>query len=603
MSLTERFLIWIISFLILSCLMFVAYKVSYKLGIKKALYRTTYILLSVIFAFVLAPFVNDLVFDMDLRDIGIMLKYKNNEFYTLIDYIEEVIVHSNFLNDLYVYFPSLKDMLMDFPQILLVPLIYVFLFIAFLIVWFPLYLYLSYKRKRRILYEREDNKRHRIWAGILGCVQVVFLVSATLSPLNGLSRIYRNATKDTLSKEYDSLCDEHDALTKYKQYCDIIEVYNSTVFATIGGNKSISNHIFDSLTRMSYDGGYTSLSDEASMIVKSGIVLNQSGLIESISSNSDTLSLDTMIEGKLSEEDIDVIVETLSESKYSENVLRELENLVNNTLNGLMKDLLGNADFDVSYVQDKDEMINEIKLGLKTINLLANSTLISDLVKVIEKIIYFANVHPNNRKTDIVVMEFFNDVTSSINLKELEQFGDYMFDSRIFENVMPYLLDELLGPFGFRFIKNQGDIKTLFHKALEFFGLIDKYHPYDFFEFLRYVSDEELMAMADIVDYICKTPEIKGLLICLLNEIFRQTNIEYFPHDFLEVKNWRKEAYVLRDFCIVIEKAVRHNVVDTDGIIRLLKKYKDSEMISIMKNIAVSNINFFAREIILAIGK
>lgn len=603
MSLTESVLIWITSFIILSFMMFVAYKISYKLGIKKALYRTTYILLSVIFAFVLAPFVNDLIFDMDLRDIGITIKFKDNEFYTLIDYIEEVIVHSNFLNDLYVYFPSLKDLLMDFPQILLVPLIYVFLFIMFLVVWLPLYLYLSYKRKRRILYEREDNKRHRVWAGVLGCVQVVFIVSAVLSPLNGLSRIYRNSTKDTLSEKYDSLCDEHVALVKYKKYCDIIDVYNSTVFATIGGNRSISNHIFDSLTRMSYDEGYTSLSKEASLIIKSGIVLNQSGLIESISSNSETLSLDIMLEGQLSDDDIDIIVETLSESKYSENVLMELESLVNNTLNKYMRQLLGNANFDVSYVQDKNEIINEIKLGLKAINLLANSSLISDIVKVTEKIIYFANVHPNNRKTDIVVMDFFDDIFSSINLKELEQFGDYLFDSKIFENAMPYLLDELLGPFGFRFVKYQGDIRKLFEQTLKFADLVNKYHPYDFFELLRFVTDDELMVMADIVDYLCNTPETKGLIIRILNEAFRLTSIEYFPSDFLDVKNWRAEAYVLRDFCVVIEQAVRYNVIDAKAMVNILKKYKDSEMVAIMKKIAVSNVNFFVGEIIVAIGK
>ena len=129
MSLTGSFFVWITSFIVFVLIMFAAYKISYKLGIKKALYRTTYILLSVIFAFVLAPLVNNFIFDLDLSKFGVSLQYKDQTFYTLIDYIEEVIVYSDLLNDLYLYFPSLKDLLMDFPQILLAPIVYVVLFV------------------------------------------------------------------------------------------------------------------------------------------------------------------------------------------------------------------------------------------------------------------------------------------------------------------------------------------------------------------------------------------------------------------------------------------------------------------------------------------
>lgn len=602
MGLAESFLIWILSFLFLSFLMFVAYKISYKLGIKKALYRTTYILLSVVFAFALAPIVNDYLFDLDLSQFNIILKYKDNSFYTLIDYIEEVIVHSSFLNDLYAYFPSLKNLLMDFPQILFVPIVYVILFIAFLIVWLPLYLYLSYKRKRRVLYERKDNKKHRVWAGILGCVQVVFVISAVLSPINGLSRIYQNATKDTLNEKYDSLCDEHEMLLKYKKYCDVLEVYNSTIFSNIGANKSISNHLFDSLTRISYEDGYTSLSNEATMIIKSGVVLNQSGLIESLSSNSETLSLDTVIEGNLSDEDIDIIVETLSKSKYSESMLLELEHLVNNTLNDLMKELLGNVNFDFSYVENKEDMINEIKIGLKMINLLANSTLIPDVVDVTNKIIYFATVFPENRKDDITVMEFLNDIVNSVNLIELEQFFKYLLDSKIFNNIIPYVLDEALGPFGFRFVVYQGDVGGLFDKVVIFAHIIKKYQPYDFFEMMRVVDEEELMEIADIVQYIATHEETKGVINQILSEVLKETDVQYFPSDFLSIKNWRKEIFVLRDLCVIVEKALRHNYIDKDLIVNLLKKYKDSETVNIMKKLAVTNSGYFAREIIVSIS-
>ena len=301
MNIAESFLIWIVSFFVLLVILYASYKISYKLGIKKALYRTTYILLSVIFAFVLAPFVNEELFNMDLSKFGIALTFNGKNYYTAIDFIEEVIVHSEFLNDLYKYVPSLKELLMDFPQLILMPITYVLLFLVFIVVWAPLYFYLSYKRKRRILYDREDNKTKRVWAGVLGCVQLIFIISVLLSPLNGVNRIYQNSTNNTLDDKYSSLCDEHEALKKYEGYCDMLEIYNSTVFANIGANKTLSNYVFDSLTRISYEDDSTTLSNEASLIIKSGIVLNQSGLLNSVMASSETLDLDLILENNLSD--------------------------------------------------------------------------------------------------------------------------------------------------------------------------------------------------------------------------------------------------------------------------------------------------------------
>ena len=94
MSGLEKGLLWFISFLVFLLILVIAYKISYKLGIKKALYRTTYLLLSVIFAFILTPLVNDGLFKMDLTPFNITLKYGDETFTTLIDYLEEVVVHS-----------------------------------------------------------------------------------------------------------------------------------------------------------------------------------------------------------------------------------------------------------------------------------------------------------------------------------------------------------------------------------------------------------------------------------------------------------------------------------------------------------------------------
>jgi len=597
-----NFLIWIISFCVFILLLYISYKISYKLGIKKALYRTTYILFCVISAFVLAQFINNELFKMDLSKFNIVLRYKDNSYTTLIDYIEEVIAHSNFFNDLYKYFPSLKNLLMDFPQILLIPVTYVLLFIVFLIVWLPLYLYLSYRRKRRILYNREDKKSHRIWAGVLGCIQCVFVVSVLFSPLNGISRIYQNSINGTLDDEYGSLCDEHEALKKYDNYCDVLEAYSSTIFANIGGNDSVSNYVFDSLTRISYDDGYTSLSKEASLIIKSGIVLNQSGLLNSAGSSSDSIPLDIIVENALDDEDIDIIVDTLSNSKYSESALMELERMLPNTLNNLMKTILDDPEFNIQYSINKDDIINETKIVLKTLTMLSNSNILNEIIALRDKVVYYAEEFPENRKTDITMMAFLLDIVNSIDIDEFESLGEYLFESKIFNNMLPYIVDRYLKDYGVNFLGTNGDVLDQFYNLIDVMKLIKKYQPHDFFELILSFNEEEEVLLAEIIDYVINSPDTRGLVKYLLTEIFRDMDVNYSTSDILSIKDWKKEMDVIKDVCsLVLKLRAGGNISLSD--IRELLSHKESELVSIMKTFAVNNLEFLIEELIVSLAK
>jgi len=597
-----NFLIWIISFCVFILLLYFSYKISYKLGIKKALYRTTYILFCVISAFVLAQFINNELFKMDLSKFNIVLRYKDNSYTTLIDYIEEVIAHSNFFNDLYKYFPSLKNLLMDFPQILLIPVTYVLLFIVFLIVWLPLYLYLSYRRKRRILYNREDKKSHRIWAGVLGCIQCVFVVSVLFSPLNGISRIYQNSINGTLDDEYGSLCDEHEALKKYDNYCDVLEAYSSTIFANIGGNDSVSNYVFDSLTRISYDDGYTSLSKEASLIIKSGIVLNQSGLLNSAGSSSDSIPLDIIVENALDDEDIDIIVDTLSNSKYSESALMELERMLPNTLNNLMKTILDDPEFNIQYSINKDDIINETKIVLKTLTMLSNSNILNEIIALRDKVVYYAEEFPENRKTDITMMAFLLDIVNSIDIDEFESLGEYLFESKIFNNMLPYIVDRYLKDYGVNFLGTNGDVLDQFYNLIDVMKLIKKYQPHDFFELILSFNEEEEVLLAEIIDYVINSPDTRGLVKYLLTEIFRDMDVNYSTSDILSIKDWKKEMDVIKDVCsLVLKLRAGGNISLSD--IRELLSHKESELVSIMKTFAVNNLEFLIEELIVSLAK
>ena len=605
MSVVEICLIWIISFIAFLLIMYISYKVSYKLGIKKALYRTTYILLCLIFAFLLAPVVNDKLFSANLSKINITLYYEEKSFYTLIDYIEEVIVHSEFLNDLYVYFPSLKDLLMDFPQVLFVPVVYVMLFVALLIVWMPLYFYLSYKRKRRILYEREDNKKHRVWAGILGCVQFIFLTSVLLSPINGLSRIYKNATSDTLDDENSSLCKEFSALNKYSTYCDALEMYNATLFYTIGGRDTISDYVFSALTRISYKDGYTSLSEEASLIIKGGVVLNQSGLFDSLSMNDSEMLLNYVLENELTEKDIDIIVDTLSNSKYSSDILIDLERLASATLNDLMQLFLEDESFylDYSFI-DEEDIVNEIKVILNALTVFSHSTLLDDLMKVKDIIIDYVEDFPENKKDDLTTFKFMLDMAEAVDLNQVELLGEYILESRIFNNVLPYLLNNCLKELGFNFVAATSDYLDQFYNIMDFMKLVKKYKPADFFDLMLAIDEEETLLLAEIIDYVIHSPDSRGFVKYMLNEIFKGIGLEsYTPSEFLNIKDWSKEIYVLKDICVLAKKVRYGGSVELFEITSLLNKHEGSEMYNIFINLGKQNISYFMQQLILELAK
>lgn len=597
MSSSESIVIWILSFLVFALIMYISYKISYKLGIKKALYRTTYVLICVIFAFVLAPLVNNFLMEFDLTKINLSLNYKSKSFTTIIDYIEEIIAHSSFLNDLYVYFPSLKDLFMDFPQIIFVPFTYVALFIAFLIVFLPLYLYLSYRRKRRILYDRGDKIHYRVWSGVLGCVQVVFIISVVLSPLNGISRIYKTSTSDTLSSKDSSLCDENKSLKKYERYCNIISAYNSTIFSTIGGKDSVSEYIFDSLTRISYADSYTSFSDETAMIIKSGIVLNQSKLLDMVLGEEDSIPLELVVNNTLSDNDIDIIVDTLNDSKYSEDLLIELEILVTNTLNSLMNVILGVDNFEMNYSFSEEERINEIKVVLKAISSFGNTTLLNDLINVKDKVVYFADEFPENRKTEKAVFSFLVDISNSINLDEVETFFEYLFESKIFNSLVPYALDEWLNCIGFLFVPTEGDVLDAFYSGMDLLRILKKYQPTGAIELFNLLTDEEYILVAEVIEYMINSKECVNVVKTILSVIFQELNINYHIGEILSVKNWTKEIPFIKKLMKILVKVESKKKIKLSEFLDVIDT-ENSELAGIFKNIVRENTSIFLQLII-----
>ena len=581
MSAGGSLIVWFLSFLVFFLILYISYKVSYRLGIKKALYRTTYILLSVIFAFILSPTLNRKLFNLDLRRFDIVLKFQGNEFYTIVDYIEEVIAHNTFLNDIYAYIPSLKDFFMDFPEVILAPITYVILFFVFLIIWLPLYLYLSYKRDRRILYEREDNKTHRFWAGILGCVQCIFIFSTVLTPVNGFNRIYQESIKETLNDEYDSICEENEVLGRYSKICEIIDVYDSSVLADLGGSGGFNDLVFDALTRISYDGKYTNISNEASMMIKGTIVLDQSGLLDVLYSDTDVIPTSLIVSNTLSDEDIDIIANTLMESKYSQDVLIELGELVTNTLNSLLNEIFNYQGLALDYSMSTENVVHEIKVILKAIKMLSGTTLIDQIIALKDVVTNFIENVPEYKITEIVVFDFILDMVNSVDMDELEMFAEYLFESRTFNKVMPYVLDSLFYTGGFRFVATNGDVLDQFYNFMDFGRLVKKYQINDPLKLVASLNDEDVVLAAEIFQYAAMCDETKGLIDFIFGEILR--NFDYYSlEEIYAIPNWGNEAFYIRDFCAIMYDVVRKTGQFDLPRLKSLLEHKESPFVQLL---------------------
>lgn len=577
MSLSSSLGVWFISFFFFLFIVYIGYKIGHKLGLKKALFRTTYILISVIFAFVLTPILNRELFNLDLRKLNITLTYKDEQFYTLIDYIEEVIAHSKFLNDIYAYVPSLKDLFMDFPEVILSPVTYVLLFIIFLIIWLPLYLYLSYKRKTKILYEKKENEKNNVWAGIITAVQLIFIFSVVLTPINGINRIYQDAVNDTLDEEYTSICDDNVIFSDYSKICDLIELYDSSIFADLGNKGGFNNFVFDSLTRISYDGGYTSIAKESSMMVKGTIVLDQSGLLDIMEEDLDIIPTSLIMNNKLSEKDIDIIVNTLRESKYSREVLIELGDLVTNTLKELLSQILTYEDFKLDYSMGNDKIVSEIKVVLNAIKMLSGTDLLPQILVFVEKIENFIRTVPNYSINEIVVFDFILDLVNSVDLDKLESFGEYLLESSTFNKVIPYIIDNVFFDAGFSFVSTNGDLLDQFYNFLDFGRLVKKYQTNDPLKLVADMSDEDVVFAAELFQYVASCPETKpfvDFLFSLMLESFDYYSLE----DIYAIPNWSSEALYIREFCSILYESIR--VTGKMDLIRLanLFKYKDDSL-------------------------
>lgn len=575
MKLVWKIVIFIVSFLIFSFFLFINYKIGKKEGIKKALYRITHRSVCVIVAFILAPYITEFILNYDLYEGGHSIRYNGMHFYRIIDFIEEIIVHNEVLNDIYNLFPSIKNLLMDFPQVLFIPFGYILTFILISLFLLPLYLYLSYRRKRRVLYDKSYDKKGPVIAGILTVVQSVFLVSIILTPVNGLTKIYKDSSYDLID-DSSTICRQNPYLEKYDFACKVIEGYNSSIFGLIG-ESPINDYVYHSLTRIKYDENDTSLNSEIVSIARAGIVLNKTGLLNAITI-SDFSDVTALNFNGLTEEDIDVVVVAFEKSLYTRDVIFDVYEWSKSYLDWLLKDIV-NENFKTNY--EYDDVVGELKIILKAINYILNNR---DFLGNIESVYDIIDAHVKKYGKSAgfeEVVKLVFDIVYEVDVKSLSEIYLLLKDSKIYNELVPQILDHLFTVIDVR-ITSASNTSELNEVVLHCFNIINimKNHAYiyDLLHLAHDLTDEEVAYIGDLIEYLNSTESFKYLVYDLVSYGVSTAQLKLdLPFEvIMEIDDWDREIEVVHLVFKIVYRSIRYGYIDYDIVWYGLTHYNDT---------------------------
>jgi len=577
MSLFLRSVLFILSLIVILLIFGISYKLGKRRGIKKALYRITYRCICVILSFLVAPYLTDYILNFDLYSRGLAIHYKGLNFYRIIDFIEEVIVHSGVLNDIYNLLPNLKSLLIDFPHVIFIPFAYLIAFLFFSILFLPLYFYLAYRRKRS-LYDVTYKNGGKIAAGILTGINIVVLFSILLTPVNGLARIYSESKKNQL--EYDeNICEQSEYLEKYEFTCLLVEAYNSTVFSFLGRNPA-NKYIYNSLTRVEYGGTQTNFTSEIVSIAQAGIILNKTGLLDAINSDVEDFKDINKLDFKgLTTSDIDTIILAFENSLYTREVLVDVYNWSSSYLDFLLEDELAiKVNLELTY----DELVEEIRIILSTINLVLNNELyLKNINMVYEKIDAFSKLHEDIRDDDDYRIVLFLDIVNNLDIDALRIIYDYLSPSRIYRLVIPSLLDYLLSTVNTN-VNMSGDPSEMDMVVRMCFDLLEVMknhtHTYNILTLISELSDEELKVVARTVTYISQSKTMNSFFYDIVSYAIGTLHLKFeVPTELLlNIKDWYTELKLARLVVGIVDKAISYEEIDYGAIWEGLTTYGDT---------------------------
>jgi len=262
-----------------------------------------------------------------------------------------------------------------------------------------------------------------------------------------------------------------------------------------------------------------------------------------------------------------------------------------NTLNNFVQQFIGYESYNFNNNLTIDEMISEIKVVLGAIKLLSGSNLVNQILDAREIVVEFNKDAYDYKLDDIAVFSFIKKLVNSVDIDEFQRLCDYLYQSQIFYKTVPYILDSAFNEFGFNFVLNEDTVLDQFYIFMDFARLIKKYQPEDFFELMSVMEDEDLLLLSELAEYVMSSKETQNFVYFLFGKVFEEIEV-YSMSDIFGIKDWGKEIYFLRDFCVLIREYRVKGELDVWGMLNFLKN-KNSQLAKIILNIIQRNLDYF----------
>ena len=437
------------------------YKVLRRLG-----YVLLFVLLSWIFIDNITAFVLD--FNIPVNDMG-----------TVREMLVELIESNEDVNKFLGYAPELKSLVVDHPEIILSPILFIVLVLIVLPLSFPIYwiylliwhIFAKYVFKRQ-KYEKDENgeilrnekgkkikvarKKRRLLGGLVYGVQGIFIICTVLLPVNFVNRIYNKAKDSAELEKGETLCSSIEFAEVNSDICKYLDIYNETIFAKLGGEKSLDKVVNDSLTTVKIEGDKVSLENELSNVAVSAVLLNESGLIKLLMDgvNLDTLDLSVINFDKINEA-LDVLFGSYTLQKLSEaGVNYVLNEVLDDKLVEVLKDddIVSKLEYE-DYKQIRDELKNVVNV----IKYAVDKEMDKDII---------------NNKDNVV------GIVNELKAEDVENLINKLLSLRIVSKAMPSVLKAYAEEYGVNVPENMttelnNEITNNFGNAVKFVQTMD----------------------------------------------------------------------------------------------------------------------------------
>ena len=549
------------------------------LGVIRGTYKVTrrmiYVVLYVVLIWIFIEPISNMVLDFNIEINGAQ---------GVRAFIIQTIETNETINGFLAYSPSLKGLIIESPQLILNPILFLVLTIIVLPLSFPIYwLYLIiYNLIAKYVFHREKyekdeegnilrndkgkkikikRKKQRLLGGFLRGAQGVLLICLVLLPINMINRVYNKAKKNSELADGESMCSSSNLIKGADDICNYFDLYNETIFAKLSGEKSLDKVISDRLTTIKYNDAELSVEEEIKVVAVSAVLLNDSGIMDLFDEDG-KLNLNTVDFSVIKFDKLDLLLDTL----FSSTLISEVSDAgLKYVLNEVVKD-------DLVELFKDDDIVSKLEYE--------NAPQIEQELKDIVGILKFA-VEKNLVKNAIDNRKDVVSIINNVNSADIETLINKILSLRILSNSMPSLIEAYGEKFG---IEAPSDIADLNEEVAHLFGRALK-----LVQTLELVSIDDL-TKGDTLDNVINAlfengalkSDTKEGLATLLNDLNQSqlfSNVLVTQiNKLLEGKDYKVDARILK--YVDCKEAWLNELAVLDNVYVIYDEYKESKVIN-----------------------